>query len=79
MYLCVYHQMVWGPGPSYFTQLHVCVRFVHPSHGCLLIRLCPRTVGMEGLVCHSDSAGFYHVKVGTWRLLSRRVLGCDGF
>lgn len=35
------------------------------------------TVAMEGLVCHSDTAGFYHVKVGTWRLLSRRVRGCD--
>lgn len=41
MSLCVYHQMVWGPGPSCFMRLHVYTRFVHPSHGCLLVRLCP--------------------------------------
>lgn len=35
------------------------------------------TIDVDGLVCHSDSAGFYHVRVGTWRLLSRRVIGCD--
>lgn len=69
-----------GVGPRSFLllhALHVYVTFVHPSHGVCLSDSVLGTVGMEGLVCHSDSAGFYHVKVGTWRLLSRRVIGCD--